>query len=113
MLKEAITGQELEALVNDNEIVFIDFWAPWCAPCKSFAQVYAQVAEKNPDILFAKINIDQESELAETFQIQSIPHLIIFKQGIVIYSESGSIPESALSELVEQARQVDLSKVEK
>lgn len=108
---EAITTDQFEGLIQKNELIFIDFWAEWCAPCKQFATVYERVAQLHEKIKFVKINIEHEHELAETFQIRSIPHLMVFKQGIVIYSESGSMPESTLKELVQQALDADVSKI--
>lgn len=107
----SVTSSEFEALINENPIVFIDFWASWCAPCKQFANTYEKIASKYPDIVFAKINIEEEHELAETFHIRSIPHLMVFKQGIAIYSEAGSMPESILTELVQQAITADVSEI--
>lgn len=107
----AVGQDEFESLIKDNDVVFIDFWAVWCAPCKQFATVYERVAANHPEILFAKINIEQESELAEAFNIRSIPHLMVFKQGIAIYSEAGSMPESTLKELVQQALDVDVTSI--
>ena len=106
-----VRSSEFEALIQKNEIVFIDFWATWCAPCKQFATIYERVAELNPSVAFASINIENEAELAETFNIRSIPHLMVFKQGIAIYSEAGSMPESTLKELVEQALEADVSAI--
>lgn len=106
-----VTGEHFETVIGDNEIVFVDFWAEWCAPCKQFAHVYERVAAQYESILFAKINIEEESELAEAFHIRSIPHLMVFKQGIAIYSEAGSMPESTLKELVQQALDADVSKI--
>lgn len=107
----AVNGEQFESLILDNDLVFVDFWATWCAPCKQFAQVYEKVAQKYPDVIFAKVNIEEEQEMAEAFQIRSIPHLMIFKKGIAIYSEAGSMPESTLKELVEQAQAVDINKI--
>lgn len=108
---QAVSRDEFEPLIKDNALVFIDFWAVWCAPCKQFATIYERVAASNPEIVFAKINIEKESELAETFNIRSIPHLMVFKQGIAIYSESGSMPESTLKELVQQALDADVTSI--
>ncbi len=107
----AIHRADFESLINDHALVFIDFWAVWCAPCKQFATVYERVAGSHPEIVFAKINIEEESELAETFNIRSIPHLMVFKQGIAIYSEAGSMPESTLNELVQQALDADVASI--
>ncbi len=108
---KSVSSQEFESLIQDNEIVFLDFWASWCAPCRQFAHVYAKVAALYEKVVFAKINIEEEHELAETFQIRSIPHLMVFKQGIAIYSEAGSLPESTLKELVQQALDADVSEI--
>lgn len=109
MTVQSINSDEFEALIQNNEIVFLDFWATWCAPCKVFAKTFEQVANQYPNIMFAKINIEQETQLAELFHIQSIPHLMVFKQGIAIYSEAGSMPESTLTELAQQALTADVS----
>ena len=111
MHTQAIKMVQFDVLLKDNEVVFIDFWAEWCAPCKQFARVYEQVAEQNPDLIFAKINIEEEKELADNLQILSIPHLMIFKQGILVYSEAGSMPESVLKDLVQQAKNADVSEI--
>jgi thioredoxin 1 len=108
---QAVTAEQFEAVIRDNEIVIIDFWAPWCAPCKHFAHVYDRVAAQYTTVFFAKVNTEHEHELANFFQIRSIPHLIVFKQGIVIYSEPGSMPESTLKELVQQALDADVSEI--
>ncbi len=106
-----ITSAEFQSLINENQIVFIDFWADWCAPCKQFSKVYEQVAEQFPNIKFAKVNIEAEQLLSDFFEIRSIPHLMVFKEGIVIYSNAGSMPASTLKELVEQAVAVDVSAI--
>ncbi|KTC79722.1 thioredoxin family protein [Legionella cherrii] len=111
MTSLTITSSEFESLINENEIVFIDFWADWCAPCKQFSKVYEQVAEQFPNIKFAKVNIEAEQQLSDFFEIRSIPHLMVFKEGIVIYSNAGSMPASTLKELVEQAVAVDVSAI--
>lgn len=108
---KSFSGSEFEALINENGLVFVDFWAPWCAPCRQFGDTYEKVANNYRDIVFAKINIEDEPELAEAFHIRSVPHLMVLKLGIVIYSESGSIPESTLVELIQQARDADVSEL--
>ena len=105
---QSIAKADFEPLISDNELVFIDFWAAWCAPCKQFSKVYEAVSEQFPDIVFAKVNIEEEKELLDYFGILSIPYLMVFKRGIVIYSDAGSIPESTLKELARQALEVDV-----
>ena len=111
MPSQIVTSSEFESLINDNETVFIDFWAAWCAPCKAFSTVYEQVSEQFPGIVFAKANIEEQQELADLFEIRSIPHLMVFKEGIVIYSDAGSMPESTLKELAQQALDADVSDI--
>ena len=108
---QTVTSGEFESLIEQHQVVFIDFWATWCAPCKQFATIYERVAALNPSVVFATINIENEPDLAEAFNIRSIPHLMVFKQGIAIYSEAGSMPESTLKELVEQALDADVSAI--
>lgn len=106
-----LTADAFEACVNSNPIVVVDFWAEWCAPCKAFSPVFEQVSEKYPAATFAKVDVEAEVDLSDLFEIRSIPHLMIFKQGILIYSEAGSMPESMLVDLVEQATVVDVSDI--
>lgn len=104
---------EFESLIQDNELVFIDFWAAWCSPCKRFSQIYEQVSEQFPSVVFAKVNIEEEQELAAVFEIHSIPYLMIFKKGIVIYANAGSLSEKSLTELVSQSLTVEVDDINK
>lgn len=106
-----LTSSEFYSLIDEIEIIFIYFWAAWCAPCNQFSKVYEQVAHQFPYIQFAKVNIEVEQQLADLFEVRSIPHLIIFKEGIVIYSNAGSLPASTIKELVEQSVAVDVSPI--
>lgn len=98
-----ICSEEFETFIQAHELIFLDFWAPWCAPCLAFAKVYEEVAKKYPAIVFAKLNIEESPALSDSLEIRTIPHLLIIKKGVVIYSESGSMPVSRLCELADQA----------
>ncbi len=111
MPSQTLSSDAFELFINENEIVFIDYWAEWCAPCKQFAKVYEKVSDQFPMIRFVKVNIEEQQELADFFEIRSIPHLMVFKEGIVIYSDAGSMPESTLKELAQQALDADVSDI--
>lgn len=106
-----LNEENLESTVTNNDIVMIDFWAPWCGPCKSFGPIYEEVSEKHPDIVFGKINTEVEQGIAAHFQIRSIPTLMIFREQIIIFAEAGMLPASALEQLVEQVKTLDMDKV--
>jgi len=108
-----LTKENLVNTINDNPFVIIDFWAPWCGPCQSFAPVYEQISEKHPDIVFAKVNTEEEQEIAAQFNIRSIPTLMIFRDQIIIYSEPGALPAATFEQLIEQARNLDMDEVRK
>lgn len=108
-----ITKDTLQETIANNDIVIIDFWAPWCGPCKSFAPTYEAVSEKYDDIVFAKVNTEDEQELAASFQIRSIPTLMIFRDQITIFSQAGSLPESGLNEVIAKTKELDMDQVRK
>lgn len=108
-----LTQENFESTVLGNDFVIVDFWAPWCGPCRAFAPVYDQVSENHPDIVFAKVNTEVEQEIAGSFQIRSIPTLMIFREKVIIYSEPGSLPASALEDLIVKVRELDMAQVHK
>lgn len=95
-----------ETVINSNELVFVDFWAPWCGPCRAFGPVYEKVSEKYSDIKFTKVNTEEQIELAQNFQIRSIPTLMIVKNKQIVFFQPGMLPESALDELATKAREL-------
>ena len=97
--------------LEDNEIVLIDFWASWCGPCRQFAPVYEAVAERNPDVVFGKVDTEAEQELAGVFSIMSIPTLMIFRDKVAVFAQPGALPEVVLEDLVRQTRDLDMEKV--
>lgn len=105
------TEQNFEQLVEANGFLILDFWAPWCAPCRAFGPVFEQVSEQYPDIAFAKINTEQETGLAGHFEIRSIPTLMIMRERVVVYSQPGSLPLSALKDLIDKAAALDMAEI--
>ena len=108
-----ITTADFEKTVTENEIVLVDFWAECCGPCKAFGPVYEKVSGKNPEITFAKVDTDAEQQLGAMLQIQSIPTLMAFREGIAVFRHSGAIPEQALDDLVTQIKGLDMDEVRK
>ncbi len=106
-----VTGENFEGLVNKDGIVFLDWWASWCGPCRAFAPIYEQAAQRFPEIVFGKVETDVEQELAGAFEIRSIPTLMIFRDGILLFEQPGMVPGKALDELVEKVRALDMAEV--
>jgi thioredoxin 1 len=106
-----LNKENFEQTIKDNDFVVVDFWAPWCGPCRSFAPVYDKVSEDHGDIVFAKINTEDEQEIAAHFQIRSIPTLMIFREQIIIFAQPGALPEGSFRQLLEKAGELDMAEV--
>jgi thioredoxin 1 len=108
-----LTKDNFEQVVTGNDMVLIDFWAPWCGPCKGFAPVFEASSEKHGDIVFAKVNTEEEQELAISFNIRSIPTLMFFREKVILYSQPGALPGSALEQVIEKGKALDMAVVHK
>jgi len=111
MAVQTLTQANLEDTINNNDIVLIDFWAPWCGPCQTFKPIFEQASEKYDDAVFASCNTEEQSELAAMFQIQSIPTLVVFREGIGIFGQPGMLPAEALDELMGKVQELDMEEV--
>ena len=106
-----LNAANFQQAINQNANVVIDFWAPWCAPCRGFAPTFEAASEKQPGIVFAKVNTEDQQEIAAAFNIRSIPTLMFFRDQIIIYSEAGALPAKALDQLIDQAMALDMDRV--
>ena len=106
-----LTKENFENVITSNATVIVDYWAPWCGPCRGFAPVFERVAEANPDVVFAKVDTDAEQEIAAHFQIRSIPTLMVFRDQIIVFSQPGALPQNALEQVVAKAKELDMDEV--
>ena len=106
-----LTKDNFEQTVGGNPIVIVDFWAPWCGPCRGFAPVFEKASEAHPDVVFAKVNSDEQQELAGAFNIRSIPTLMVFREKVILFQQAGALPGQALDQVLTQAKALDMAKV--
>jgi thioredoxin len=108
-----LTKDNFDEVVSNNDTVIVDFWAPWCGPCVGFAPIFEQASEKHPGVVFAKINTDEEQELAGHFQIRSIPILMVFREKIILFAQPGAMTGGSLEELITKVAEVDMVEIHK
>jgi thioredoxin 1 len=106
-----LTGENFEATTRGEGLVLVDFWAEWCGPCRHFGPVFERASQRHGDAVFGKVDTDAQQELAASFQIQSIPTLMVLRDGILLYAEPGALPEAALEDLIGKARALDMDEV--
>jgi thioredoxin 1 len=111
MATVALTRDTFDQTIQENETVLVDFWAEWCGPCRAFAPVFESASEKHPDIVFAKVDTEDQQELAMTFGIRSIPTLMVFKDQVILYARPGALPGNILEDLIDQVKAIDMDQV--
>ena len=111
MAVQDLTTDNFDTTVLENDFVFVDFWAPWCGPCRGFAPVFEKASEAHPDVVFAKVNSDEQQELAGSFNIRSIPTLMVFREKVILFQQAGALPGQALDQVLTQAKSLDMAKV--
>ena len=106
-----LTKDNFTETVTGSDMVLVDFWAEWCGPCRMFAPVYERVSRRHEDIVFGKVDTESQQELAAAFRISSIPTLMVIREGVVVYTQAGALPEQALEALIADARALDMDEV--
>ena len=106
-----LTKENFSATIENNYVVVVDFWAPWCGPCRMFAPTFEAVAEQHPNVVFAKLNTEDQQELAASFNIRSIPTLMVFREKVIIFTQAGMLPKAGFEQVVQKSLEVDMVKV--
>lgn len=106
-----LTTKNFNETLDNNEIVIVDFWAPWCGPCLQFAPIFELVSEEYPDVVFAKVNTEEQQAIAAQYGIQSIPTIMVVRDGIILLNQAGSLPEEAFDKLINHVKELDMDKI--